>query len=157
MLWSWDEGLPGTSLLRAINWHEGHLHSPGGTLPTVIFWWESHQRSDLAGSNSTQGWLANLTVCAELQHMAPAISAVPTASSQGTPTLLLHPLSVWVASYSHLISLKTLWCSNLWSISCVRSCFKRKLCHYHLLQPWAAKSVSVGTCSFVHNNLPGKL
>lgn len=109
-MWSWEEGFTGTSLLRAINWHEGHLHSLGGTLPTAIFSWKTPQRSDLAASDSTQGWLANLAVCAELllQHMAPAIRAIPTASSQGTPTPLLHPLPVWVASCSHLISLETM-------------------------------------------------
>ena len=61
---------------------------------------------------SWQIWLCVLSSL--LQHIAPAIGSVPIASSQWTPTLLLHPLSMmWVVSCSHLIALRTNGCEAL--------------------------------------------
>lgn len=80
VLWSWDEVLLGTSLLRAINWHRvisSHLEK---LCQLWFFWWESHQRPDLAGSD----WLANLALCvlsscSSTQHQPSVQPPLPVA------------------------------------------------------------------------------
>lgn len=102
-----------SSSSRALSWHEGHLYSLGGNSAflccragqetTSSSQW---QRLGLADKS---GYVSSLL----LQHIASAVGAVPAASRQWMPTLLLHPLSVWAVSCSHLIALRAKGCKAL--------------------------------------------